>query len=274
MSNSSFHPSYIETSVNDTDYDYYQHLHQYIQYQHSPQNQNIIPFQLPNESYYSTSGRNQNETSSHYYQYLKQCLQHQHVPQNQGTVPFQIQYNSFRSSLPSFYQNQIARALPVSIALTQNQILPTIDHQRVRSIPRSSYENNRAVSTVMTEKSLYNESSSQGTRNFIFTATSSDEDNVQLLSITAMKEYRDKSFEELRLEDYELANKEKTVSSHNDKKEINDDSLCVVCLEEKKTIVYLPCFHMCTCANCGMKELLTKCPICRKPIDCKQKVFW
>jgi len=262
MSNLSFRPSHIETSRNDTDYDYYQQLHQYIQCQHSPQNQNIVPFQ--------------NDTNFHYYHHLKQCLQHQYAPQNQSTVSFQIQCNSFRSSFPSFHQNQnpIDGALPASMSLTQNQILPTIDHQRVRSGPRSSHENNRAVSTAMTEKSLYNKPSSQGTRRFTFKATSSDNDDVQLLSITAMKEYTDKSFEELRLEDYELVYKEKTISSHDDKKEINNDSLCVVCLEEKKTIVYLPCFHMCTCTNCGLKELLTKCPICRKPIDCKQKVFW
>jgi len=158
--------------------------------------------------------------------------------------------------------------------MTQNQVLPTIDYQRLKSVSRSSYENNRTASTVMTEKSLHNKTSSQGARSFVSMTASSDNDDEQLPSLSAMREYSDKSVEKLCLEDNELTYKGKTASSNDDKKEINDDRLCVVCLEEEKTIIYLPCFHMCTCKECGMKDSLTKCPICRSSIDCKEKVFW
>jgi len=252
MSNLSYHCSYFGKDQNDKDYHYYQQLYQHIQYQDTIQNQNTGPSHLPNESYHSPSVIDQNDTNYHYYQHLKQCLQYQQVPQKKIAII----------------------DIPSSTTMTQNQGLPTIDHQRLKSVSRSSYEHNRAIPTVITEKSLHNKTASQGSKIFVSMTTSSDHDDAQLPSITAMREYSDKSFEELRLKDYELAYKGKTTSSNDDKKEINDDSLCVVCLEEKKTIIYLPCFHMCTCKKCGMNESLTKCPICRSSIDCKEKVFW
>ena len=276
MSNLSSHSSYFGKDKNDTDYYYYQLLYQHIQCEDKIQNQNTEIFHLPNESYYSSLfRRDSNHTNCNYYQYLKQCLQTQHMPQNKYTVPFQTPYNSFRSSLSSFNQNQkaITKVL-VSTTTTQNQVLPTIHQRRHQSFSRSSYENNRTVSTVTTEKFLHNKASSQGKRSFGFMTASSDNDDEQLPSISAMREYSDKSFEKLRLEDNKYTYKKKIARSNDDKKEINDDHLCVVCLEEEKTIVYLPCFHMCTCKKCGMKDSLTKCPICRSSIDCKEKVFW
>ncbi len=38
---------------------------------------------------------------------------------------------------------------------------------------------------------------------------------------------------------------------------------CVVCLTERKTIVLLPCRHLCVCGACFTQ--LDKCPVCRSP---------
>jgi len=39
---------------------------------------------------------------------------------------------------------------------------------------------------------------------------------------------------------------------------------CVVCLEEPKTLVMVPCGHYCLCSNCKTK--IFKCPLCRQVI--------
>ena len=56
------------------------------------------------------------------------------------------------------------------------------------------------------------------------------------------------------------------------------DSLCVICLERKKTAVALPCSHMVSCAACAL-ELKRRasghvnCPLCRKPVANFLRVF-
>jgi hypothetical protein len=37
---------------------------------------------------------------------------------------------------------------------------------------------------------------------------------------------------------------------------------CVVCLDKKVSIVFLPCAHLCACAECAGD--LDKCPLCRR----------
>jgi hypothetical protein len=41
-------------------------------------------------------------------------------------------------------------------------------------------------------------------------------------------------------------------------------TLCCVCLESRRAVVFLPCKHEATCKACG--EQLDLCPICRTPI--------
>lgn len=57
-------------------------------------------------------------------------------------------------------------------------------------------------------------------------------------------------------------------------REINlDDNLrCVVCLENKKEIILLPCGHVCLCFGCS-NQIISVCPICRKLIQSKSKAF-
>lgn len=48
---------------------------------------------------------------------------------------------------------------------------------------------------------------------------------------------------------------------------LEDELSCVVCSEQEKTVLLMPCRHLCTCQSCA--EQLTTCPICRARIDRK-----
>jgi hypothetical protein len=54
---------------------------------------------------------------------------------------------------------------------------------------------------------------------------------------------------------------------------LRDDAfLCVVCLERTKCILLLPCAHVCLCEACDVS--LHTCPVCRKIVVTKHKVFF
>ena len=52
-----------------------------------------------------------------------------------------------------------------------------------------------------------------------------------------------------------------------------DQRLCVICQENEKNTLLLPCRHLCLCKECSRREELDKCPLCRKGIDQKIDVF-
>jgi hypothetical protein len=49
--------------------------------------------------------------------------------------------------------------------------------------------------------------------------------------------------------------------------------LCVVCQENQRDTVLLPCRHLCTCGKCASVRLLAACPLCREEIDAVLKVY-
>jgi Zinc finger, C3HC4 type (RING finger) len=48
-------------------------------------------------------------------------------------------------------------------------------------------------------------------------------------------------------------------------------NLCVVCMEEKVSILILPCAHLCVCPECAGS--VGQCPLCRKPFKGYVRVF-
>ena len=46
---------------------------------------------------------------------------------------------------------------------------------------------------------------------------------------------------------------------------------CVVCLEQPRTVVFLPCAHLCVCLACSAQ--LSSCPICRTHAQKTIRVF-
>lgn len=51
---------------------------------------------------------------------------------------------------------------------------------------------------------------------------------------------------------------------------MKEAQICKICCEEMVSIVFLPCGHLVSCAQCS--PALKKCPICRKPIKGSTKV--
>jgi hypothetical protein len=54
-----------------------------------------------------------------------------------------------------------------------------------------------------------------------------------------------------------------------------DESLCVVCISNRKTVVLLPCRHMCVCPDCvqAILQVEPACPLCRAQVEDTIKVF-
>lgn len=59
----------------------------------------------------------------------------------------------------------------------------------------------------------------------------------------------------------------RTISSTSSGSPQSSDT-CVVCLERKKTVVVMPCKHLCMCQNCSnqLQQYQSHCPICRENI--------
>ena len=58
--------------------------------------------------------------------------------------------------------------------------------------------------------------------------------------------------------------------------ENTDEKLCVICLDQPKQAVFVPCAHKCCCKVCGEKifETHKKCPVCKKEIVyCLTKIY-
>mmetsp|Transcript_38111 Transcript_38111/g.75975 ORF Transcript_38111/g.75975 Transcript_38111/m.75975 type:complete len:536 (-) Transcript_38111:159-1766(-) len=53
----------------------------------------------------------------------------------------------------------------------------------------------------------------------------------------------------------------------------NEQRMCVICQDSEKSVVLLPCRHMCVCASCSEHAQLTTCPLCRVAIAHKINVF-
>jgi hypothetical protein len=52
-----------------------------------------------------------------------------------------------------------------------------------------------------------------------------------------------------------------------------DTTICVVCQEEKKSVLLLPCRHLCLCGACARRDELLQCPLCREDIAQRVDVF-
>jgi hypothetical protein len=57
----------------------------------------------------------------------------------------------------------------------------------------------------------------------------------------------------------------------------NDPYLCTICWNDRKTIVLLPCRHLCVCVLCSKKlwnnTQKEACPICRNQVENLLEVF-
>jgi len=56
-----------------------------------------------------------------------------------------------------------------------------------------------------------------------------------------------------------------------DKKALDADTRCAICMESPRTVLFLPCRHLQTCAECA--DRISTCCICRGRIDERINVF-
>lgn len=74
----------------------------------------------------------------------------------------------------------------------------------------------------------------------------------------------------------DFANKEAAVTNGSTstselEENVDTKNKCVVCYENNKEFVFIPCGHLATCAKCSFSMKL--CPICRSVITTKQRVY-
>ena len=70
-----------------------------------------------------------------------------------------------------------------------------------------------------------------------------------------------------------LALQSQTVNSATE----DDEHLCVVCEDNKKQVMLMPCKHMCLCRSCTnmcLYKTIKECPMCRAKIEDSIEVFW
>ena len=54
---------------------------------------------------------------------------------------------------------------------------------------------------------------------------------------------------------------------------LEDERTCLICRENPKVCLFLPCRHLCVCGDCGQRVELDKCPLCRVTITERINVF-
>ncbi|KAL5018674.1 hypothetical protein ScPMuIL_004396 [Solemya velum] len=66
-------------------------------------------------------------------------------------------------------------------------------------------------------------------------------------------------------------NNENIRSLIEENRQMREESLCRICLEDSSCIVFLPCGHRTTCPRCA--QAFRKCPVCRKAIQGTVKTY-
>ena len=52
-----------------------------------------------------------------------------------------------------------------------------------------------------------------------------------------------------------------------------DREACVVCLDEAKTHILIPCGHQCVCGPCSERLAQGHCPVCRTAVTMAVRVY-
>ena len=59
--------------------------------------------------------------------------------------------------------------------------------------------------------------------------------------------------------------------------EVEEEALCVVCMDARKQHAMMPCMHVCVCEACAQRLLGAQtppCPVCRTPVEGTTRVFF
>ena len=81
----------------------------------------------------------------------------------------------------------------------------------------------------------------------------------------------DKLHKVLETETLELKSKNEELKLEFEREK--DKRLCDICTDNNKNILLMPCKHFCLCKKCLSHENMSKCPLCRKPIESAIDVY-
>jgi len=87
-----------------------------------------------------------------------------------------------------------------------------------------------------------------------------------LTELTALQVSLEAGLERVRLARTEAEVRSRIEAELSGRK-VPDDKLCVVCTENEKEVILLPCKHRCLCQGCADQIGLGLCPMCRAPIE-------
>ncbi len=145
--------------------------------------------------------------------------------------------------------------------MIEKKILKREQHETQERIVRETQERIKKEAKVKIEKEL-REKTERVTRE-------TEEKNTRETREQIEKEAREKVEKEYK-EKYEREAKERAENEETNQRG-NDELQCCICLDEPKTIVLMPCKHMCMCEACAF--VVDICPMCRKKIKNRISVF-
>ena len=66
-------------------------------------------------------------------------------------------------------------------------------------------------------------------------------------------------------------------NNHNDLQNIHNNYInleCIICYNNRRNTIFIPCNHVSCCTNCAFNELLINCPSCRSYINQRQEIYF
>ena len=102
-----------------------------------------------------------------------------------------------------------------------------------------------------------------------------DMSKMVLLPVTFSDKVDDDSTIEVidMLAEEEIVEEDRKLSPPHPPTALHENEECIICHENKKTILLLPCKHLCLCAGCFASNDMKLCPLCRKEVVDSVEVF-
>lgn len=94
--------------------------------------------------------------------------------------------------------------------------------------------------------------------------------NVTQEKCQHLKQKKEKTILELQKK---IIENEKYIKLLEERIDERKTSLCTICIEEERNLIYFPCMHIVACTKCDQHQMIKKCPICRTKITNKQKAI-
>lgn len=160
-----------------------------------------------------------------------------------GSLPYLLPEETNQISAPP-------PPLPPPVAIHQ-------DDENTQLLSALTMENSQLIHTIEELKQQITESQKQ-------------KKTIDNITVESIKTFDFKQIQELEVKlraDLQIIERRKQELMTKD----SDQKHCIVCTENDKDMVFIPCGHLCCCSECA--QPIELCPICRKTIQQKVKTF-